>query len=271
MTTVIIFGANGMLGRYVKSYFLTLKPEYNVIAVTRNDVDASKVSFEELMYFLTPYHSAWVINCVGKIPQRGDDSFRDYVRVNSIFPHLLSAACAVTSNQMIHITTDCVFSGADGGYTEDDSHDETNFYGTSKSLGEPTDCCTIRTSIIGEELDNKKSLLEWVRSNDGGEINGYINHKWNGITCLQLANFIGKMIKYHVYWKGVRHIFSPKALSKHNLIKIIVEVYGLNITVNPIETDNIDKTLRSKYRNPFAIPDIRKQIASLKEFSPNLI
>ena len=88
---------------------------------------------------------------------------------------------------MIHVTTDCVFSGKDGNYNENSIHDETNDYGISKSLGELCDATIIRTSIIGEEINNKRSLLEWVRSNSGKEINGYENHFGMELLDLQLA------------------------------------------------------------------------------------
>ena len=87
------------------------------------------------------------------------------------------------------------FTGKKGSYNEDDLHDEINDYGTSKSLGELCDATIIRTSIIGEELRNKRSLLEWVKSNAHGEINGYDNHYWNGVTCLQLSFFIKDIIE----------------------------------------------------------------------------
>jgi dTDP-4-dehydrorhamnose reductase len=144
---------------------------------------------------------------------------------------------------MIHITTDCVFSGKDGSYNELSEHDETNDYGMSKSLGELCNATIIRTSIIGEEVQNKRSLLEWVKSNKGKDINGFVNHFWNGVTCLELSNVIYKIINEKLYWNGVRHIFSPKSVSKFELVSMINEVYNLNIKINPFETENVDKTI----------------------------
>ena len=141
---------------------------------------------------------------------------------------------------MIHVTTDCVFSGKDGNYDENSLHDETNDYGTSKSLGELCKATIIRTSIIGEETINKRSLLEWVRSNRGGEINGFTNHMWNGVTCLQLSKIIEKMIREKFYWEGVRHTFSPRSVSKYELVSLINEIYDLNIKVNKFEMANFD-------------------------------
>lgn len=175
--------------------------------------------------------------------------------------------CNEIGCQMIHITTDCVFLGKKGNYNEDDLHDETNDYGVSKSLGELCDATIIRTSIIGEELRNKRSLLEWVKSNTHGEINGYDNHHWNGVTCLQLSFIIKDIIENNKFWKGIRHIYSPKSVSKYELVNMINEIYKLNIKVNKFNTENsIDKTITTKYKKIFDIPNLYTQIQSLKDF-----
>ena len=96
--------------------------------------------------------------------------------------------------QVVHISTDCVFNGKKGNYNEEDDHDCLDVYGKTKSLGENPDLTIIRTSIIGEEITNKRSLVEWVKSNTSKEINGFIKHFWNGVTCLQLAKIIYKII-----------------------------------------------------------------------------
>jgi dTDP-4-dehydrorhamnose reductase len=126
-----------------------------------------------------------VINCIGMIPQRaGAAPDKDYYIMNSLFPHLLWASCKRRGARMIQPTTDCVFSGTKGLYTETDPHDEKGAYGLSKSLGEPLGCTVLRTSILGNELFNKKSMLEWVLSNHDKTINGWKeNYKsWRKVT-----------------------------------------------------------------------------------------
>lgn len=267
---IIIFGISGMLGKYLYVY---LKKYHQVIGVTRKEIDALTVDITELNAFLKNFQDdtpTYVINCVGIIPQRTNlDEVRKFIKVNTLFPHLLACCCQNLNFKMIHVTTDCVFTGLKGDYTETDIHDETNIYGTSKSLGEPKNCCVIRTSIIGEEINNKKSLLEWVLSQNHGEINGYVNHIWNGVTCLQLAKIIDFMIYHEFFWDGVRHIYSPNKVSKYELIQKIIEIYQLDIKINKFSTLVIDKSLVSIYPQlPATIipPDIGVQLLEQKNF-----
>lgn len=235
---VFIFGSSGMLGGYLTRY---LSSYFDVIPVTRKEVDLNQ-DFSLILDRYSFDSSDVIINAAGIIKQR-DYSAEELIRVNSLFPHFLSTiGCNV-----IHITTDCVFSGKQGSYDEDSSHDCLDDYGKSKSLGECPDLTIIRTSIIGEELNNKKSLIEWVKSNQNSNIKGYLNHFWNGVTCLELAKQIRSIIETDSYWKGVRHYNSPDIVSKYQLVSDINEIYELNNTVTPVMADYCDRSLQSKY------------------------
>ena len=269
---LFIFGSNGMLGNYVKSY---LSQYYEILPLTRNDYDLSKLNINSLEKLLINKHlekNDIIINCAGVIPQSSQQRSLDsklYFTINSLFPVVLSQICDKHNVKMIHITTDCVFSGKDGLYNELSEHDETNDYGMSKSLGELCNATIIRTSIIGEELINKRSLLEWVKSNKCKEINGFVNYFWNGVTCLELSKVIYKIINENLYWSGVRHIFSPKSVSKYELVSMINEIYNLNIKINQFHTEKVDKTLATIYdtNNIFKIPDLNEQINELKKYN----
>ena len=261
--SILVLGSNGMLGRYVYTY---LKQSFsNVIGLTRKDVDASRITDN---IPLVIKNDDVVINCIGVIPQRGITEPMTYIMVNSLFPHVVSGMCNTVRAKFIHVSTDCVFSGTVGEYTEDSVHDATDLYGRTKSLGEPSNATIIRTSIIGEELLNKKSLLEWVRSNKGGVVQGYANHHWNGVTCHTLAKIIEHIITTRSFWSGVKHIHSPAPLSKYNLITTINEVYDLGIKVNPVLTHNsCDKTLKSiKPPLGMSIPEIHDQVVAQREY-----
>lgn len=267
---LLIFGSNGMLGNYMKTF---LSKKYEIIPLTRKDYDLSNLSINSLSEFLLSKNlqkNDIVINCAGVIPQASKQrglNTRLYFTINSLFPVILSQLCDKYEAKMIHITTDCVFSGKECNYNENSIHDEINDYGLSKSLGELCKATIIRTSIIGEEKQNKRSLLEWVISNSGKEISGYINHFWNGVTCLQLSKIVEIIITRNDYWYGIRHIFSPRSVSKYELVSLINETYNLKIKINKFETENsINKTITTIYNNVFSIPDLSKQIIEQKNF-----
>ena len=252
-----------MLGRYVYSYFS--KKGFPIRKITGYRVTRESLSeIEQVLITHGIGHNTCVINCIGSIPQRNAD-INSYYVANSIFPQLLWQVCKKYGAKMIQPTTDCVFSGSKGTYTENDSHDETGHYGISKSLGEPSGCTVIRTSIIGEELFNKKSFLEFVKNSDG-MIQGWENHAWNGITCLQYCKIIDYIIENNLFWEGVRHIYSPITVSKYELACMIRNTYNIQIYIQNKSSAPCDKTLASVYRPIFEIPDISTQIEELKSF-----
>jgi dTDP-4-dehydrorhamnose reductase len=268
---IFIFGANGMLGRYVYTY-LKRTTLYEVIPITKNEfnISTSIGSLEEFLISKNINDKTCIINCIGLIPQRVSSNntinLNDYFLINSIFPQLLCKYSNKYLCKMIQPTTDCVFSGLKGNYVESDYHDEKGVYGISKSLGENVNCTIIRTSIIGEELNNKYSFLEWVK-NSKGNIYGYNNHLWNGITCLEYAKIICNMIQNDLFWSGVRHIYSPEVKSKYDLCCTIKKVYDLDIgIIKKEEGKMVDKTLNSIHPLNFDIQSLEKQIFELKNF-----
>lgn len=273
VTNILLFGSTGMLGRYIYSYFKN-HPTIRIRVITN---DMFRVAWETLDTLDTLLDtqlidaSTCVINCIGQIPQRASpETTRDYYLVNSLFPHLLWASCKRRGAQMIQPTTDCVFSGTRGLYTETDLHDEEGAYGLSKSLGEPLGCTVLRTSILGNELFNKKSMLEWVLSNNDKTINGWTNHRWNGITCLEYCKVVETILNRNLFWSGVRHIASPTPKSKYELTILIRDIYQRSIVISPVETETaVDKTLATLYptNDEFNIPDLSVQIEELKRFS----
>jgi dTDP-4-dehydrorhamnose reductase len=266
---VLIFGSNGMLGRYVYIYLKEFLNDYEIIPLTRKDFDILNDTFDKLKSLLQKYgNNNIIINCAGVIPQRSSfENFKDFILVNSIFPHKLQEFSHSLDSKLIHITTDCVFDGNKGNYNENDLHTEKNIYGVSKSIGEPLESCVIRTSIIGHELFNKKSLLEWIISKKDNTINGFVNHYWNGVTCLTLSKIIYQIIINNLYWSGIRHIYSPDTLSKYDLCCIINEVYELNLNINKFETTIVDKSLSSIYKNYFSINSLKEQIYEMKKYN----
>jgi dTDP-4-dehydrorhamnose reductase len=263
---ILLFGSTGMLGKYV---YEILKVEYNIICISRQDYDIENDDYIKLQTIIEKRlvnKNDIIINCAGIIPQKyKNDNYKTYIKVNSLFPHKLNELSIKNGYNFIHITTDCVFDGSKGNYSVNDIHSAKNIYGITKSLGEPHEATIIRSSIIGEELTGKKSLIEWVKSNKDGSLKGFTNHYWNGITCLTMANLIKDIIDKNQFWRGVKHIFSPNTVTKYELCCYINQVYNLNINIEKYE-DSICKnmTLIGDYDLMYKIPTIYKQITELK-------
>ena len=240
MKSVLVIGATGMLGYAVSEYYK--RNNYHVECVGRAEFDIAKAGVEELKDIVADV--GFVINCAGIINKRVDSfPIEDVLKVNTVFPLNLAKLCDKLETPCFHITTDCVFSGKRGMYTESDYYDADDIYGLSKSGGDAADCMVLRTSIIGEEKNTSRSLLEWVRSERGKTINGYLNHLWNGVTTLYLAEIIENILRLNRYEKGIFHIFSDRVVSKFELLQMINEVYELGITINRFET--VEPCIRS--------------------------
>jgi len=268
MRRIGVFGASGMLGAYVEAYFR--QNDFDVISLSREDVITDPAKLRERLAALSATPLT-LINCVGVIkPQVSIQGAAETIRVNSLFPHILASVAKDLGHHVIHITTDCVFSGREGGYTEKSPHDETDIYGRSKSLGESEDCMVIRTSIIGEERTHKRSLIEWAKSQAGKEVKGFTNHTWNGVTCLEFAKIARRLIDAGVSWQGVRHVYSPTAVNKLELLQLIDDAFGLNLKIQSFETPSpCHRTLATDFPDILgrcAVPELREQLQDLKTF-----
>ena len=272
---IYVLGASGMLGKYVSTYFKT--NGFYVVDINRNKLDASNITQEVLhakLFHLGLKKDDVIINCMGTIKPR-IDALGDLngILVNSVFPRLLANVSEFIGSHLIHPTTDCVYSGLKGSYNEDDKYDVSDVYGMSKAMGEPSNCTVVRTSIIGEEVGQGRSLVEWIKSSANQTVNGFTNHNWNGVTCLQFAKICEQIIKTNDYWMGIKHLHS-NVLDKQQLVETVSEVYGLNITVTPKETptkcDRSMSTIHTDNLAKFNIPTLKEQIIQMKEFSTNL-
>jgi dTDP-4-dehydrorhamnose reductase len=268
---IYILGSKGMLGSNVTKY---LQQKFKVVEINRNKIDASKVTektLEAKLRKLDLRKDDVVINCMGTIKPRVDQlGDLNGILVNSVFPRILANAVEKIGAKMIHPTTDCVYFGLKGKYSEDDKYDVHDMYGMSKALGEPKNCTVIRTSIIGEEVGQARSLVEWVKSSTGKTVSGFTNHYWNGVTCLQFAKICEQIINKNKFWQGTKHVHS-NTLSKKELVEVVSKIYKLNVTVTPTETpamcDRTLSTVDEKTLKGFKIPPLEKQIKDMKGFS----
>ena len=261
---IFVFGANGMIGQYLCSCLP--KP----VPVTRDMVDAIHLRQNMVLTSLNNLNMEsgdCVINAIG-ITNKYVKDFWEFFAVNSIFPRLLADYCEKKGVNMIHISTDCVFTGAEGGYSENDAHNDEHIYGISKSAGEPPNCTVIRTSVIGENKNNSLDLLEWVRTHKNSTLHGWIDHLWNGITCLQFTKICKEIIDKNLFWRGVVHIHSPEVVSKADLLEMINEVYDLGNTVRRRDPELMcDRSLVSIKNISFDIPPIKEQIIEQSKYT----
>lgn len=266
MSNIAIIGANGMLG-YAVSGYLSSKG-YDILKITRAEFDIAKNPFSQLESLLS--ESSVVINCAGIIkPQIAKNTIEDVVKVNSIFPRNLASFCKQMGMKCLHITTDCVYSGSKGRYTEEDVFDADDIYGLTKNAGETPLCMVLRTSIIGEEQGQARSLVEWARSQKGKTVNGFVNHFWNGVTTVYLAEIIENILDQYLYKPGLYHIHSPNIVSKKELLEILSKVYSLELNVTPVEAPQFcDRTLSSIHSlsSKLCTKTIQTQVHEMSDF-----
>jgi dTDP-4-dehydrorhamnose reductase len=274
---LLILGATGMAGHVVYHYFKK-KPEYIVYtACFRNKIDAESVIVnvrDELSVtkMIDTVNPDVVINCIGVLIKGSKLSVENAIYINSYFPHMLSRVLhdKKKTAKLIHISTDCVFSGNKGNYSDYDEKDALDIYGMSKNLGEVINDhdVTIRTSIIGPELkDNGEGLFHWVFSQRiNGSLNGYSKSIWGGVTTLELARVIDFCLTNHIV--GLYQASNNLPITKYELITKIVKEFQLDLKVIKVDGITCDKSIRNTLLEGciYSIPDYSVMLADLHEF-----
>ena len=263
---VLVMGSNGMAGHMVTSY---LSDKYEVTTLARNnaDINIDVCDFSSLKNILTNYSFDFIINCIGMLVLESARNPDLANRVNGHFPKYLEKLYENTETKIIHISTDCVFSGDLGSYTEYSEPDATTVYGRSKAIGEinNTKDITLRTSIIGPEIsDHRTGLFEWF-INSESSVSGWTNAMWNGITTLQLAKVIETVIENPSVC-GLHHPTTEEHISKKDLLELINLEYALEKQVLEQEAPyDVDKTLINS-KQFFSIPTYEQQLKELREY-----
>ena len=193
-----------------------------------------------------------VINAIGIIKQLPDSkNVINTLTVNSIFPHRLAELGEEFGFRLITISTDCVFSGSRGNYSEADIPDALDLYGKSKNLGEAVgaNCLTLRTSIIGHELGSAHSLIDWFLSSRDSKVKGFANAIYSGFPTFVFVGIIDNLIRNYPRLSGLYHV-SSDPINKFDLLTLVNEAYGANISIERDEEFKIDRSLDStKFRN----------------------
>lgn len=188
-----------------------------------------------------------VINCIGIIKQipLANDPIAT-ISINALFPHQVAKLCGECGARFVHVSTDCVFSGQMGDYSEKDIPDATDLYGKTKFLGEVhyPHSITLRTSIIGHELKGKYGLIEWFLSQKG-KVKGYTNAIFSGFPTVELARIICEYVIPNESLSGLYHV-SSNSISKFNLLKIVAEQYKKNVKIEPFDKVKENRSLNSE-------------------------
>jgi dTDP-4-dehydrorhamnose reductase len=264
--TILVVGAGGMLGFALTEYYR--RKGYGVRPVTRAEYDITVgplTRFEALLEGVDV-----IVNAAGVIkPLIARTPIEAVLAVNAVFPRNVARIAAERGIQSYHVTTDCVFSGRTGRYDEHARFDAEDVYGMSKNGGETPEHMVIRTSIIGEERGQSRSLLEWAISQRGKAVNGFTNHRWNGVTTVYLAEIIERIIQEGRYAQGIFHVHSPDTVNKYELLSILNEVYDLRLTISAVEApDAIHRDLASVHAltREVATKPIRQQVEEMRAF-----
>jgi dTDP-4-dehydrorhamnose reductase len=270
-----ILGCNGMAGHIISLY---LKEQgHSVLGFARtkskyvNSIVGDAFNTALLKNIIVENKFDAVVNCLGMLNQFAENDRASASFINSYLPHFLAKITANTETQIIHMSTDCVFSGKKGSYTEDAFCDGESFYDRSKALGELVDSknLTFRNSIVGPDINLKGiGLLNWFM-NQRGEVNGYTKSIWTGQTTLQLAKTIEKAALEKAY--GLYNAVPDHSISKFELLNLFNRYFkGDSLKINPVEGILADKSLiRTNYEFNFLIPDYETMISELAEWIKN--
>jgi dTDP-4-dehydrorhamnose reductase len=259
---VLILGGAGMLGHKV---WQTLRERFDSWVTLRSsaseyaglglfdpkraveDVDASSV--DTLIRAMSVVRPNVVVNCIGVVKQR--PAARDplvSLTVNSLLPHRIAALCRAAGARLIHISTDCVFAGTKGHYTEADPPDAQDLYGRSKLLGEPHEAdptaLTLRTSIVGRELRSANGVTEWFLSHRGGTVPGFTTAVFSGLTTRALSRTVADVIERKEDLAGLYHV-SSVPITKYELLMRLNAAYGAGVTIQRSEKVKVDRSLES--------------------------
>jgi dTDP-4-dehydrorhamnose reductase len=270
-----ILGCNGMAGHIISLY---LKEQgHSVLGFARtkskyvDSIVGDAFDTELLKKLITENRFDAVVNCLGMLNQFAENDKASASFINSYLPHFLAKITEDKETQIIHMSTDCVFSGKVGSYTEDSFCDGQTFYDRSKALGELVDSknITLRNSIVGPDINEKGiGLLNWFM-NQSGEINGYTKSIWTGQTTLQLAKTIEKAALEKAH--GLYNAVPDHSISKFELLNLFNHYFKDNsLNIVPVEGILADKSLiRTNFKFNFLIPDYETMITELAEWIQN--
>ncbi len=259
MKKILILGSTGMLGHQVV-FRLNENPDLQVFDLSfRNKLRDQTIicdvtDFTKLENLIEEICPEFIINCIGILIKGSSENPKNSILINAYLPHFLVSVGDKIGAKVIHISTDCVFSGKKGGYIESDFRDADDVYGRGKALGEifSVKHLTLRTSIIGPELKNNgEGLFHWFM-NQSSEVNGFTQAFWGGVTTTELSKIIEFSIVNDL--SGLFHVTNQNPISKFDLLQLLNVEFKKGLRINLVEGKKVDKSLKTMF--PETIPQI---------------
>ncbi len=269
---LFVLGKNGMAGHVIYNYFKENTP-YKTIGIARDNADHCvdiETYLPYLEYLIKENTPDIIINCIGLLVKASQDNPDRAIYINSFFPRRLEQLTKNTQTKIIHLSTDCCFSGTKGNHLETDIPTETSWYGRTKAMGElnNTKDLTLRMSIIGSEIKtNGTGLFEWVMKQKG-QVKGFDQCLWNGLTTLQLSKQIENILNLNTPLTGLYHLAPSFNINKYDLLCLINEIFDKKLEVIRDSSLIQNKTLHNSrvYEyNPY-IPSYEQQLIEMKAY-----
>ncbi|MDA7821845.1 SDR family oxidoreductase [Gammaproteobacteria bacterium] len=265
---ILVLGSTGMLGHQIVSYLKSFS-EFIVYDISfRNKLNESTriidvKNITALEAYIAELQPDYIVNCIG-ILVTGSHDQENAIYLNAFLPHKLAAMANSYNSKLIHISTDCVFSGSKGQYLETDLRDGSGVYAQTKILGEVVDNIhlTIRTSIVGPELkSNGEGLFHWFM-NQNGTIDGYTKAIWSGVTTLELAKAVKWALDCHI--TGLYHVTNNTPISKFELLSLFQKHTKKNIRIVPVPGKRVDKSfVDTRLLRDYKIPSYDQMVADM--------
>lgn len=271
---VLVLGSTGMVGHIITRYLISLN-KFEITNISRSKLNTNTLIIDirdkkRLKEAITKIKPDVVINCLGILIKESEEKHDLAIYINSYLPHFLEKLGKKKNFKLIHISTDCVFSGQKGDYIETDFKDGKDYYARTKGLGEIFNerNLTFRTSIIGPELKKAGTgLFHWFMTQTE-KVFGYSKTYWTGITTLELAKAINQAIDQDLV--SLYHLVPEKKISKYDLLKLIKEIWGKQIDIVKVSKNKSDKSLVNNRKDfKFKVPDYKLMLLELYEWMKN--
>ena len=266
---VLVLGSTGMVGHQLCIYLIN-KSNYILFDVARSSKFRSQTKLvdvideRKLCKYIKNINPDYIINCIGVLINGSNKNIENAVLINSHLPHMLARIASEINSTLIHISTDCVFSGKKGGYVETDHRDGVGTYAQTKILGEVCDNknLTLRTSVIGPEIrSNGEGLFHWFMK-QGGSVQGFTKAIWSGVTTIELAKAIKWSIDKNI--TGLYHVTNNLSINKHYLLQLFKKYTKKNINIESFDGKIVDKSfIDTRLLLGYKIPSYDEMISDM--------